>query len=166
MKHEALNTLKTVPLTQEVAISTAQNAPYLSLKNYRGLVITFYGDAGRSLAADDTTITLQQATDNSGGSAKAFTPRRAYLREGSSQINAISDAASEVAGDSLVTNGDGHSILDIEIDASELDLANDFAYIRPRFAAVSGGTRTARFSAIAYGPRHATNPENLANPRS
>ena len=165
MKHEALNMLRTIPLTQEAAISTAQNTPYVSVKNYRSVVFSFYGDEGRSGASDDTTITLQQATTAAGGSAKTFTPRRAYRREGTTISNAIGATATVREGDSLVTNGNGHSILDVEIDASELDVANRFAYVRAQFAAVSGGTRTARFSAIAYGPRYATSPEHLINPR-
>ena len=32
MKHDALNHLRTIPLTQEAAISTAQNTPYVSLQ--------------------------------------------------------------------------------------------------------------------------------------
>ena len=161
MKHEALNMLRTLPMTQEAAISTAQNTTYMSMKDYRSLVISFYGDTGRSSNSDDTTITLQQAKTSAGGSAKTLTPRRAYLREGNSLANALKATPTEVVGSAMVTNGDGHSILDIEIDASELDLANDFAYVRARFAAVGSGTRTARFDCIAYGPRYATNPEHL-----
>ena len=166
MKHEALNMLRTSKLTQEAAISSGQNTPYLSLKNYRSVVFTFYGDIGRANAADDTTITIQQADTNSGGNAKTLTPRRAYRREGSSIANAIGATPTEVAGDAMVTNGNMHSILDIEIDAAELDVNNDFAFVRARFTAVGSGTRTASFSGISYGARHMTDPVHLANPRT
>ena len=166
MKHDGLNMIRTSQLTQEQTITATRNTPYLSLKNYRSVIFTFYGDIGRANAADDTTITLRQAKTGSGGSAKAFTPRRAYLREGSTIDAAIQDTPTEVSGGSMVTNGNMHSILDVEVDASELDLANDFAFVRASTAAVGSATRTASFHAVSYGPRHMTDPRHLANPRT
>ena len=110
----------------------------MSLKNYRSVVFSFYGDEGRTGASDDTTITLQQATTAAGGNVKTFTPRRAYRREGSTISNAIGATATVREGDSLVTNGNGHSILDVEIDASELDVGKS---LRIRAGAVRGSVR-------------------------
>ena len=164
MKHEALNHLRTLELTAEATIATAQNTPYVSLKNYRSVVFTFLGDIGRTGASDDTTITIQQATTNSGGDVKAITPRRAYRREALTFVEASQAIPTELAGNAMLTNGNQISIVDIEIDASELDVSNGFAYVRARFAAVASGTRRARFAAIAYGPRYATDPVHLADP--
>ena len=165
MKHSALNEMRTVSLTAEARISAAQNTPWVSLKDYRSVVFVFTGRAGRGAAADDVAVTFQQAKTSGGGEAKAINPRRAIRREGANLAAAMAATPEEIAGDQrLVTNGDGFTELVVEFDAAELDVTNDFAYVRAQTPAVASATRVARFDAILCGPRYATDPLYLANP--
>ena len=164
-KRSALNNLKTVPLLAAVAISAQRTGDYMGLKKYRGAVLTMVGSVGRNGANDDTTLTVLQATSAAGAGAKALTPRNAYVREGATLAAAA--AATPVLHENpenIVTNGDMVSIVDIEIDAAELDVNNEFAYVTLQTAQVGSGTRTVEFNGIACDPHHATDPRYLANP--
>ena len=163
--HSWMNSNRNVDLTEAATITTAQNSDWLGFKGYKGVVVTFKGSKGRAAAVDDTTISFWQAKTNAGVGAKAFTPRRAWLREGATL--ALANAAAPVMVDAaatFTTNGDGFSILEVEIDASTLDVDNGFAYVQGRFAAVASATRTGQFCGTAYGAYYGTSPDVLKNP--
>lgn len=164
-KRSGLNMLRTVPLLSPAAISAARTGDYMGLQHYKGVILTMIGLVGRSAAQDDTTLTVRQAQAAAGTGSKTLTPRNAYVREGATLAAAA--AATPVLHEkpeSIVTNGDMVSIVDIEIDAAELDVENDFTHVTLRTGAVGSGTRVVEFNGIACDPHYATDPRYLQNP--
>ena len=170
--HSWLNRLRMVPLSADAVITTAINSDWIGLKEYRGVIITVVTAAGRSTTQDDQTLTLRQATTNAGATAKALVPRRAYRRQGSdlAAAAAATPTVLETPSTGVHLDGDMVNIVDIELDASELDVntadvnGNHFAYVQARLPAVSGGTARAHITALAVAPRQVLAPEQLANP--
>lgn len=170
MKHSFLNRNVVVPLvTPGSATTGALDSDWISLAHGTGVALQVVVNEGRANQADDNTITLRQAKTAAGGDAKALVPRRAYRR---AHATSLADAAAatreaiERASDGSIdmhVDGDMSTIYDIEIDASELDVNNDFAFIQARLAAVGSSSTTVGISGTACGlfqilaPQHAPN---------
>ena len=162
-KRDWSNCMRTIPAIVAAVITSVRSSSWFSVKDYSGVRLVVGGSVGR--AADDVAITFRQATSAAGAGAKAITPRTATLREGSSLATAAAATATRLENPESVTlQGDMVNILEVEFDAAELDLKNDFAYVQARSAAVGSATKTVTFAGDAVGARQMLAPELLRNP--
>lgn len=170
MKHSFLNRNKTVPLaTPGSATTGAIDSDWIALKHGTGVALQVVVTKGRANDADDNTITLRQAKTAAGGDAKALVPRRAYRRAAAASLPAAAAATPTVIErDSngaldMHVDGDQFTVYDIEIDASELDVNNDFGFIQARLSQVGSSTTTASITGTACGLFQILAPQHLAN---
>lgn len=169
MKHAQLNMSKSVPLnTPGGATTGATNSDWVGLRHGEGVVFRVVLTEGRAAAADDNTLTFRQATDAAGTGAKAFVPRRAYVRaDGTSLADAAAATPTEIEAVNgaidIHIDGDMTSVIDVEIDAAELDVNNDFAFLQARLAGVAGSTTTTTISAEVVGLRQVLSPLHQPN---
>ncbi|MYA17673.1 MAG: hypothetical protein F4Z28_13390 [Gammaproteobacteria bacterium] len=170
MKHSFLNRNKVVPILEPGSATTgALSSDWVSLAHGAGVAIQIVIEEGRAAAADDNTITLRQAKDAAGDDPIDLVPRRAYRRSSATSLADAAAATPEVierAADGSLdmhVDGDMTTIYDIEIDASELDVNNDYAFIQARTAAVGSSTTQVSMTAIACGLFQVLAPEHLAN---
>ena len=159
MKHEFLNKMQ---ICQVIDVSTstaaAVTSDYISLKHYRGAVVIWQAEVGA--AANDVTITLRQAKTAAGGSSKVLTPRHGWYRKQAADVKTIAQYT-YVAGDHCVAEGSDENLIVCEIDASELDLANDFAFVAVHSDDGGAAGKLSAAIIIAVGPRQVLAPEKL-----
>ncbi len=138
----------------------AENADYISLKNYEGVVICLYTGVGTG--GDDIVMTLQQATDVSDSGAKNLLFTDIYQKNataGGTDLSAISlwthtvqTAATNYTNAAMAENA---SLICIEIKASQLDTANNFDCLRLEVDNPGNAMIGCAFY-ILYGPKVAT----------
>lgn len=164
-KHSLLNTVVHVPLnTPGSATTSVVNSDYVGLKHGSCVKFTVLVEEGRAAQADDNTLTLRQAKTAGGGDVKAFVPRRAYRRAHATDIAAAAAAARrDISGSAMHIDGNETTIYEVEVDASELDLDDDFKFLQVRTAAVTSSTTQVTMSADVGGLRQKTAPEHLPN---
>lgn len=141
-----------------VAMNTASNAgDWVSLKNYFRCAVVFFKAVGT--AGDDPVITLEQATAVAGTGAKALNITRVDKKQAATNLLAVgtftkSTAASPASHDTFSTNtwtnsdlAEQAAIVVIDIDATDLDIANGFTCIR---ATVGDVGTNAQLGAMLY----------------
>ncbi|MYA16177.1 MAG: hypothetical protein F4Z28_05105 [Gammaproteobacteria bacterium] len=170
MKHAFLNRNKIVPIAGPAAATTgAVDSDWVSVAHGTGVAFQVVIEEGRANQADDNTITLRQAKTAAGGDPIDLVPRRAYRRSSGTSLADAAAATPEVierdadGNLDLHVDGDVTTIYDIEIDASELDVNDDYAFVQARTAAVGSSTTTVTMTAIACGLRQILAPQHLAN---
>lgn len=122
-----------------VDLSTAaNNGDWLSLKNARKVAVVFVSGVGT--AGDDPTLTIKQATDVSGTSAKALNFTTIYRKQAATSLAAVDTwtKTTQSAGDSYTndTAAEESLIWVVEFDPSDLDVANGFDCIQGSVADV------------------------------
>lgn len=162
-KHSFLNHNYPLPLALAADAGSAVDSDWISLKESQCVTLLVVLSEGRAGAADDTTVVVRQASAAVGTGAKAFAPRRWYRKEDATDLPSTAALGWTERADGA-TNGDMTSILAVEIDASELDVENDFSYVSIRVPGVGSSGREATVIGIAGGMRHATDPTELRNP--
>ena len=160
MKASFLNCNKIVPVvTPGTAMTGRVNSDWVSVAHGSGVVFSVTITEGRANQSDDNTITLQQGISATGNQAKTLRPTRAWLRQSGTSLEAAASATATALNTSdMHTDGDMANVVDIEIDASELDTENDYGFVRIRTEAVSGATSRIGAVAIAVNLRHKVNP--------
>jgi len=115
------------------------NSSWVSLKNYhRAWIVLDVGDMNATATLD---LAIQQATDTSGTGAKAMDPAKA--------ITQLTQASS-----------DDNSLVCIELQTEELDVANNFDCIR---AQVTVANANVQASLIVYGVESRFEPVPTTN---
>lgn len=108
--------------------TTAGDADYVSLKGYQGISIIL--NVNNAATVTGCAVTLKQATDVAGTSEKAL----AFTKMWANTDIAASDTLTETAVTSNTFTTDTTDNKDLlyvmEIDASELDVANGFDCVR------------------------------------
>ena len=144
-------------------IATTRNSDWISLAGYGCAIFILQMEDGA--AANDVTITLRQAKTASGGDAKALIPRR-WLRKSGANVETIAQptevAPSGTAG-SATAEGSENNLVYVEVDASELDVNDDFEYVSLRADAAGGVGKLGACIAIAGMARQMTDPVNLVS---
>ena len=64
--------------------AAASTGDWVSLRNYRHVAVVFHSEPGT--AADDPTITIQQATDNAASGAKSLTFTTLYSKQAATSL--------------------------------------------------------------------------------
>jgi len=169
MKHAFLNHNKAVPVVSPgTATTSAIDSDWVGLAHGAGVVFTVIVNEGRASTADDNTVTLRQATSAAGDDAKTLIPRRAYVRASGTNLAAAAAATPSVieaenGAIDIHVDGDMTSIIEIEIDASELDVNSDFTHVQARLASVGSSTTTVGITAIVTDLHHVMDPTELPN---
>lgn len=152
-----------VPAIVPLDLQTARTGDWVSLKNAQGVAIVFFKGAGT--AADDPTLTVQQATDVSGTSAKDLSvittvhKKQGTLTSVGTWTTSTQSAAATYVGDS--TSAEEQAVYVIEIEADELDVDNGFDCINVACSDVGTNAQLGCALYILYGLRHAGAPAKL-----
>jgi hypothetical protein len=142
-----------------VDMDTDQSGDYISLKGYGKVGILFVKEAGT--AGDDPTLTLQQATDVSGGGVKVLNAiDRYWIKQAATSL--VSTGAftltTQTADEQIAFNATSAEeclICYFEVDAEDLDVDNGFDCIRVNVAlAASGGAQWGSCLYFLLDPRY------------
>jgi hypothetical protein len=135
-----------VPLDLAAA---AQAGDWVSMKNYRHLAILVIKAAGA--ATEPATLTIEQATDVGGTTAKALNFTRADVKRGADlYTQGTFTKVTQTAGNTLAmdgTAGNTQALVMVEFNSEDLDGEGGYDCVRAKFADV--GT-TAQLAAILY----------------
>ncbi len=152
-----------VPAIVPLDLQTARTGDWVSLKNAQGVAIVFFKAAGT--AGDDPTLTVQQATDVAGTSAKnlstitAVHKKQGTLTSVGTWTTSTQSAAATYVGDG--TSAEEQAVYVIEIEADELDVDNGFDCINVACSDVGTNAQLGAALYILYGLRYASAPANL-----
>lgn len=152
-----------------VDMSAAANAgDWVSLKNYGRVAIIIHKALGT--AGDDPVITVQQATDVSGGGAKALGFTRVDKKQAATNLLAVgqfttstsdspatNDTFNAVAG--TWTNSDlaeQAAIIVIDIKAEDLDVAGGFDCVKVSIADIGANAQLGTALYVLHEPRYAS----------
>jgi hypothetical protein len=135
--------------------SGANNGDWVSMKGYTDLDIIVVTDAGT--ASEDPVLTVRQATDVAGTSAKALNFTRVDSKVGAQtgigQFTKNTQAAANTYTD--LVSGEAENLFVIHIRGEELDLANGFDCVQ--FQLPDTGATAGKFGCALYylsGPRY------------
>lgn len=130
-----------------INMATGANAgDWVAMKNFSSLAIVIFKAAGD--AGEPAIVTVSQATDNTGTGTKALNFTRIDLKAGAA-LTSIGNFTKVVqaAANTYSIEGDYQAIAVIEIDATALDVANEFDYIQASIADVGA---TSQIGGILY----------------
>lgn len=106
--------------------AAANNGDWVSLKNYARCSVVFFKAAGT--AADDPVLTLRQATDVSGTSAKALNFTRVDSKVGAQTGIGTFTTTTQSAANTFTdtVSAEAQAVFVIDIKSEDLDVANAF----------------------------------------
>ena len=145
-----LNDMRVTLATQVLSLAgTTDNSAWVSFKNAQRLLLIIQGDA----ASSGGDITLKQATDASGTGSKAldFTSIAKVVK------GTGVETRETVVANSHTLALDANTYV-IEIDSADLDVQNDFGFVRVEASSLTVGDEYA-VTAIACDLRFQGNPE-------
>lgn len=137
----------------------ANDGDWINMRDFHRCAVVVIAAAGS--AANDITLTAQQASDNAGTGAKALTFTRVDVKQGASlaaigQFTEVTQAAGETY--TSATNGEEQLIYVLDFDHDDLDITNDFDHIRVNIAQ-AGAAKVGAAIAICYGPKFGVDPQ-------
>jgi hypothetical protein len=145
----------------------ANTGDWVSLKNYHNCAIKFHSAVGT--AADDPTLTVQQASDVSGTGAKALNFTVIYRKQAATSLASTGTytRTTQTAANTYTnaTSAEQDLIWIVDFDASELDVDGGFDCLRATVADVGGNAQLGYLEYILYNPRdpQATLPSAIAD---
>jgi hypothetical protein len=154
-----------VPAIAPLDLQTARTGDWCSMKNAAGVCIVFFKGAGT--AGDDPDITVQQATDVAGTSAKDLDAvATVYKKQGTltsvgtwTKVTQTADALYDADG----TSAEEQAVYVMQIEADQLDKANGFDCINVSCSDVGSNAQLGCALYILYGLRYPSAPENLSS---
>lgn len=143
-----------------VDLQTAQTGKRVLMKNAARCTIVLFKAAGT--AGDDPTVDVQQANAATGGTVKDLDVVDHYYLKAEATLDGdeawtryTQTAASEIADPGgLTTSAEEQQILVIEIDAADMDVANQFNYLSLNVADVGGNAQLGGVLYILHGLRY------------
>ncbi len=153
--HEFLEIADIVPAFVPVDMQTAaNNGQWVGMKNINRLLCVLLKAAGT--AGDNPVLTLQQATSNTGTAAKSLTFTRARTKIGAiastPQWTIVTQSASNTY---TPTSAASQAVIAIEVQATDLDLANGFNYVQLSVPDTGTNPQLGTAFYIAYGITYA-----------
>lgn len=140
--------LQFVPAFVPVNMATAANTgDWVSMKNFKHVAIVLVKGAGAN--GEPPTITVQQAKDASGGSAKALNFTDVYVKS-NADITTVDKftKTTQASGNTYApAAGDTQMVAVIEFDAQDLDTENGFSFVQASIADVGS---TSQIGTILY----------------
>jgi hypothetical protein len=164
------NTIDIIEGVPAVDLQTAaNNGDYISMKNNAAVLILFVSGVGT--AGDDPTLTIQQATDACGTSAKALnivtSPVKAWKKQAATSLASTTswtDASCCVSTNTLTnaTSAEQSAMWAVEYDAGDLDVSNGFDYIRATVADIGSNAQPGWLGYVVK-PAYRTDPDNTVS---
>lgn len=159
-----LERIQIVEAFTPVDLSTGANdGDWVSLKGYKRVLCVLHASVGT--AAQDPTITLEQAVDVAGTSSKALaTVTVGWSKIGTTNLTAVGTwtATTQAAAATFTkTSAASAKILAVEVTADQLDADNAFDCIRMRVADVGANAQLGVGYYILADPRYPDAPENM-----
>ena len=112
--------------------TAANNGDWVNSSNYHGIAVVFYSGVGT--AGDDPTLTIQQATDNAGTSAKALNFTEIYVKQAASSLAAVANytVVTQAAANTYTeaTSAEQVALWSVQFDPIQLDVGNGFDHLR------------------------------------
>lgn len=132
----------------------ANNGDWVSLQNYRTLVVLLYKGAGT--AGEDPVITLKQATDATGSGSKALAFERIYKKVGVQTALAAFTRVDQPAANTYVddVSAEAEGLFAIEIRAEQLDVDAGFTHVQLLVPKVGAGAQLGCGIYLLFDPRH------------
>ena len=158
-----LDRLQIVSGVVPVNLATGANdGDWVSLKNFNHLVVIVHKGAGAN--GEPPTLTMEQAKDVSGTSAKALTFTKANVKNGAdlTAIGQFTEVTQAAAGTYALAAGDTQAVIVVEFDAQDLDVANGFDCVRARIADVGSTSQIGMILYLLSEPRYAGKPQPSA----
>lgn len=138
----------------------ANNGDWVSMKNYGKIAVVFMSAVGT--AADDPTITLQQATDVSGAGAKDLDFTVIHTKQAATDLSSTGQytKVTQTAANTFTnaTSAEEDLIWIVEFDADQLDVDNAFDCVRATVADIGSN---AQLGVLFYDLTETRYPEDL-----
>lgn len=156
-----------IPAIVPVDLSTAANdGDWISMKNAQSATVVVFKGVGT--AAQDPAITVEQATDVAGTSAKVLNAIDKVHSKQGVLLTAVGTwtTTTQTADEAFTVDGssaENQALYVAEFDADELDVDNGFDCIRVRIADVGANAQIGCALVILHGLRYAGAPANLPN---
>lgn len=129
----------------------AQNGDWINMENYAtGAFVVIYGVSLTAMP----TVTMQQATDNAGTSAKALTFSRYWLNA----ATGTSDALVKTTGTTITKAATSGQMIGLSVNAEQLDVTNGFTHVRMVLGSGAGSATLECAFAVLSGTRYAGDP--------
>jgi len=148
-----------LPVDLQTATTGLRTGDWVSMRHYGQILILLFKDQGT--AGDDVTLTIQQATSASGGSAKGldFTTLHSKLATDLFTVGQWTKNT-QSAGSTFTSDDSGENELmwAVEFDASELDVAGGFTFVRGSVNDVGTNAQLGCMIYILGNPRYAEAP--------
>ena len=154
------------PIDLQDAAGEHVTGDWVSLKNWDRVICVLMGGVGT--AGQDPVLTIEQATTNAGGGAKALTFDTIYRKQAATDLLSTgvwAETAQTAAG--TYTNTDAAEQVKIhcvEIKATDLDVDGGFDHIRMTIPDVGGAAQLGAGLYILCGPRYPSKPSNVLSP--
>jgi len=133
----------------------ANTGDWVALENFNQLSIVFFKAAGT--AGDDPTLTIQQATDNAGTSAKALNFTTVYVKQGTLASVANFTKVTQSSGNTYTATdaAEEQAIWIVEISADDLDVSGGFTHAQGSVGDVGSNAQLGCGMYLATQPRFA-----------
>ena len=143
-KHDAATKVAAAIVPVDLSAAAA-SGDWVELGKYDSLTVLYVSDAGT--AGQDVTVSLRQATSNTGTAAKDLDKGQWYAAQ---HATALTDSFAAVgAGDgSFTDDGETQCIARVEVTADQLDVDNDFAWVQVQ--ASDPGATAGKLGAAIY----------------
>jgi hypothetical protein len=160
MNQHILEKLTIASGIKPVNLATGNNTGDLvCMKNYGRLAVVLYCENGTATTGD-VTITMQQATDAAAGGVKALTFTRVDHKQGTDleAVGQFTEVTQTAASTYTNTDsGENEQIIVIDVKAEDLDIENNFDWVRVYIAQV-GNAKIGAALYILHEPRYGTDP--------
>lgn len=164
MMHLDAESRQIVPAIVPVNLATAaNNGDWVSLKNYQHLAVYVLKGAGAS--GEPPTITMKQATDVSGTSAKALNFTTIYTKN-NADVTTVGTftKVTQAAGNTYApAAGDTQGLYLIEFNAEDLDTENGFDCVQVSIPDVGSTSQIGAAWYVLSGPRYTPPPSAIAD---
>jgi hypothetical protein len=133
----------------------ANNGDWINLRDWNHLTVIVFKAAGT--AGDDPTLTLKQASDNSGTGAKALNFTEIWQKQGTlTSVGTFTKNTQSAANTYVDTDSaENQGIYVLEIDADMLDVDNGFDHVQISIADVGTNAQLGSALYILTEPRYA-----------
>lgn len=140
----------------------ANDGDWVSLKNYNHVALVLFKAVGTS--GDDPTLTIEQATDVAGGSAKALDFTDIFTKQGADLASVgtwtkVTQASGNTYTDA--TSAELQAIWVVEFDGADLDVAGGFDCVRGRVADIGGNAQLGAMLYVLSEPRFGNDAEAM-----
>lgn len=140
------------------------NGDWVSLEHYGRCLVVFYKNTGT--ASDDPTLTINQASSNTGTGSKALNFTVIYRKQAATNTQSTGTwtRTTQTAANTYTNGTSAEQALFwvVDIDARDLDVANNFKFIQGAVADTgSAGAQVGCLFYALYQPRYNLAPASM-----